>query len=96
MDLEGKLHFTIQAKRSCFIEISSMPDNTLGPYLGSQEISVEAPDTDEVTITIRDKDGKCLMLFELKRSQSSTFKVSKQTCVYKGIRYNLSEIYGCV
>ena len=73
-----------------------MSDHTMGPYLGSQEISIQAPDTDEVTITLRDKDGKCLMLFVLEKSQSSTFKVNKQTCVYKGIRYNLNEIYGCV
>ena len=45
-----------------------MSDHTMGPYLGSQEISIEAPDTDEVTITLRDKDGKCLMLFVLEKS----------------------------
>ena len=73
-----------------------MPELTMGPYLGIQEISIEAPNTDRVTITIRDKDGKCLMLFVLERTQTSTFKVIKQTCVYKGIRYNLNEIYGCV
>ncbi len=73
-----------------------MPDHNMGPYLGSQEISIEVPDLEEETITIRDKDAKCLMYFVIERSKNNTFKVSKQTCVYKGVRYNLNEIYGCV